>query len=262
MSVLLTVDSNAIQERVWSTFHARILESSLRREFVSFFPASNEPPPILYSHLIFELLRLSLVKASSAVQIKEQELDTKLTAREEQVLRFVAGFIPYSIKRTYKKMKGKDADLILQVIAMWHAPSDDKTTAESFLNYTRKWTEEINRGGLFLVNDEFYIFVRRLENVVRSVFNAKLIASYQGEDLRDVISSKVSESKLVHDAWETLTRNIDNAQLVDSLFELIVLRWTNIRANAFANAWLDILKAKYKDIASGKAQPSMRKCLK
>ena len=60
------------------------------------------------------------------------------------------------------------------------------------------------------------------------------------------------ESKILNEAWERLCRNIDNSALTKALFRLIVNKWVNIRANAFAEAWVNIVKTKYKDVASGK----------
>ena len=191
-------------------------------------------------------------------------IDIKLTDREENILRYVAGFIPYSLKKIFSKIDTLEAKSVLQVIEAWRAPSDkgNVVTAISFLNYTRKWVEEKNKGGLFTVNDEFYIFICRLENIARTVFNKDLTETYQDEDLRDVLTPKMLESKLFNEAWERLCRNIDNPALTKALFRLIINKWVNIRANAFAEAYVNIVKTKYKDVASGKAQPSMRKCLK
>ena len=172
----------------------------------------------------------------------------------------------YSIflKKIYFKIDTLKAKSVLQVIDAWRAPSDNGNvvTARSFLDHKQKWVEEKNRGSLFTVNDEFYIVIRRLENIARTIFNKDLIETYEGEALRDVLTPKMLESKLFNKAWERLCRNIDNPALTKALFRLIINKWGNIRANAFAEAYVNIVKTKYKDVASGKAQPSMRKCLK
>ena len=213
---------------------------------------------------MFRLLEISLNQWSMSIKKDVAVIDIKLTDREENILRYVAGFIPYSLKKIFSKIDTLEAKSVLQVIEAWRAPSDkgNVVTAISFLNYTRKWVEEKNKGGLFTVNDEFYIFICRLENIARTVFNKDLTETYQDEDLRDVLTPKMLESKLFNEAWERLCRNIDNPALTKALFRLIINKWGNIRANAFAEAYVNIVKTKYKDVASGKAQPSMRKCLK
>ena len=83
-----------------------------------------------------------------------------------------------------------DTDLSKAVrdpIKSWESDSDNKLLNETFLEYTRGWADRINRGGLFSVNDDSYIFVRRVENVARTVLNSNLIIKYKGKDLRDVL---------------------------------------------------------------------------
>ena len=55
-----------------------------------------------------------------------------------------------------------------------------------FYNIPESWAGRINRGGFFSLNNDFYIFIPRVENVARTVLNSILIIKYKGEDLRDV----------------------------------------------------------------------------
>ena len=214
-------------------------------------------------HFTFDLLHKVLRECSTAVQSESGSLDVKLNEKEENVLRYVSGYIPFSLKNRYSKIDGKDAKIVLQVINSWRAPSDSRLESSySFLEYTKKWVSEVNRGGLFLVNNDFYIFIRRLENVARLFFNKDLIKNYNGDDIRDIVGCKMLMSKLILEAWDTLTRNIANAKLNNLLLNIIVNKWVNLRANAFAQAWVDSLKAKYKEAAAAKGKPAMRKCLK
>ena len=81
---------------------------------------------------------------------------------------------------------------------------------ESFLDYTRKWTELVNRGGLIKVNDNLLIFVRRTEIYVHKILNLELLKNYRGEDLREVIRKKIMESGIVVSGGECVARNIGN----------------------------------------------------
>jgi len=47
----------------------------------------------------------------------------------------------------------------------------------------RQWTEKINRGGLTIINDEVFIFVRRIEKAVQNILT---------KDFRDTME-KMSE---------------------------------------------------------------------
>lgn len=58
------------------------------------------------------------------------------------------------------------------------------TAIESFLDYTRKWAELVNKGGLIEVNNNFFIFIRRTETYVQQILNLELLKNYEGEELR------------------------------------------------------------------------------
>ena len=55
---------------------------------------------------------------------------------------------------------------------------------ESFLDYTRKWTELVNKGGLIEVNNNLFFFIRRTETYVQKILNLELLKNYKGEELR------------------------------------------------------------------------------
>ena len=74
---------------------------------------------------------------------------------------------------------------------------DSSIKCESFLDYTRKWTEFVNRGGLIKVNDNLLIFIRRTEIYVHKILNLELLKNYRGGDLREVIRKKIMESGIV-----------------------------------------------------------------
>ena len=58
------------------------------------------------------------------------------------------------------------------------------TAIESFLDYTRKWAELVNKGGLIEVNNNFFIFIRRTETYVQQILNLEPLKNYEGEELR------------------------------------------------------------------------------
>ena len=51
-------------------------------------------------------------------------------------------------------------------------------------NSTSSWVERVNRGGLFLVNNDFYTFIRNIEFELRKILNVSFFISYCGENIR------------------------------------------------------------------------------
>ena len=92
--------------------------------------------------------------------------DLKLDDHEENTIRYVAGYIPFSLLKSQEdRPEGKTKDALVAVLHSWNDEQGGRKM--TFLEYTRAWTEKINRGGLFIVNDDYYIFIRRVGNVCR-----------------------------------------------------------------------------------------------
>ena len=136
----------------------------------------------------------------------------------------------------------------------------------SLFDYTNAWVEKVNRGGLYEVSDQFYLFIRTVELVVRRVLNYNLIVTYAGEDLREVLLSKVLKHENVQNYWSTITRHIDNKNLKDTLLFKILQTWVDIRVYSFIKTWLNVMKRKSAKLYSRssiaqKSEPALRKTL-
>ena len=66
--------------------------------------------------------------------------------------------------------------------------------AQNFLDFARKWTDIVNRGGLIKINDDMFIFVRRVENVVRRVLNIGMLKSYDEGRFEGVDPKRIAKA--------------------------------------------------------------------
>nr|XP_047141466.1 uncharacterized protein LOC124816352 [Hydra vulgaris] len=201
---------------------------------------------LLYSFVLKTWFQIALDWRNQVLlKVNEKELDLKLTLEEEKTLRYVAGFIPFSFRKRYSNISNTNLrKAVLDLVKSWESQSDNKSLNKTFLDYTRDWTIKINRGGLFLVNDDFYIFIRRLENVARTVLNLNLIVKYKGEDLRDVIMKKFQTSSLIDFSWESLTKNAKSQHLKSLLKDIILRKWMSIRIRSFVKSWIRVINRK------------------
>ena len=111
-----------------------------------------------------------------------------------------------------------------------------------------------------------FVFVKRIEYAVRSILNINLISLYKGEDLRELIENKLLDNDSVNQIWDSITRYLPNEQLKVVLFQEIIRKWIDIRANSFVNTYVQILKRKIKNEGrkisiSGASEPALRQTL-
>ena len=57
-----------------------------------------------------------------------------------------------------------------------------------------EWTNNINRGGLINVTDEFYIFIRHMEMSARNILNKNLMTKYSDENIQNLLMSEFNKN--------------------------------------------------------------------
>ena len=87
----------------------------------------------------------------------------------------------------------------------------------SFLDFSHRWTSLISRGGLIKTNNNYFLFIRRIEEIVRRTLNVHFIKKYNGEDLRDIIVKQLQESSLLTSNWEVLSRMLPSESLAGQI---------------------------------------------
>ena len=116
----------------------------------------------------------------------------------------------------------------------------------------------------YQINSTYLIWT--VELVVRKVLNYNLIVTYAGENLREVLLSKLLKHEYVQTHWSTITRHIDNTVLKDTLLLKILETWIDIRANSFIKTWINAMKRKSAELYSRpsiaqKSEPALWKTL-
>ena len=161
-----------------------------------FYEINDRHSNMLWQYIIDRYLQY-LVKERKTIQCLPvngiSSEDLQLTAVEENTLRYVSGYIPYSLRQKYLKLKdGVTSRAILSVIKFWCV--DPASSSKTFLQYTKEWTNNINRGGLINVTDEFYIFIRHMEMPARNILNTNLMKKYSGENIQNLLMSEFNKN--------------------------------------------------------------------
>ena len=99
----------------------------------------------------------------------------------------------------------------------------------------RVWVERVNPGSIFLVNNDFYIFIRNIEFEACKILNISFLIRYCGQIIREVIVEKLRDYKAIQSTWDFLTRNVAINMFTGKLKIQILNKWSNIRTHAFVN---------------------------
>ena len=152
---------------------------------------------ILFQFVLCKGFEAALIWKKS-VYCRQHDFDLfalEFTKEEEKILRYAAGYIPFLKKKYWIRRQTPLRKAVLDMINSWTIKADESRDSKTLYDYTLSWTEKVNRGGLMIINEKFFIFVRRVESVAKTVLNKTLMINYFREDLRYVSLEKF----LMHD---------------------------------------------------------------
>ena len=159
---------SAAQGCMWNSFHKVRNSDEVNRVWSTFITTIKTPEPFcLESRLALQLLLDRLLKKmienkAKAVDQRSSVAVAPLTIREKSAIRYMAGYIAVKLLKRYKKpsthpqvhLKRKFFIRVLRGMSV----ADQPTTIETLDDYTRLWSELVDRGGLYHINDEVCTF--------------------------------------------------------------------------------------------------------
>ena len=177
--------------------------------------------------------------------------NTHLTDDEANALRYVAGYVPFSLQKKF----GHRPEFKHSLACMAVEGSSDEGSVDSYLYYTKDWIGRVNRGGLFRVNDQAYTFFVGLEMKVRQhlafLFNAETT------DCKQTVIDNIRQDEDILFSW-TITADIDDENLSHELLSHVINLWLTIRGFSAAGAWMEY----YKQCKEIRTKGGLRKGLK
>ena len=194
---------------------------------------------ILFQSILCKGYEAALVWKNS-IYCRQYDFDPsalEFTKEEEKISRYVAGYISFLLKKKYRtRTQTPLGKAVLDMVNSLTIIADENKYCKTLYEYTLSWTEKINRGGLMIVNEQFFIFARHVESVARAVLNKSLIMNYCGKDSRDVLLENFLKHDLIGKNWCSLTSYIENDSFEHTIKNSILKKWIGIRARSFVNA--------------------------
>ena len=158
--------TSACTDRMWSTYHKLRTSEDLRKKWSTYFQSSSAPANLKeYSLqtlqvLLDRALRYILSKRNTAgAKLKTESNNCDVSVREENVVRYMSGYVAVKLLKKYRKGSGhskmkskwKYFVKILEEMKSDEHLFDHQDTLD---DYTKAWSEHIDRGGLCHVKPE------------------------------------------------------------------------------------------------------------
>ena len=211
-------------------------------------------PAIELSSLEFKMCIQTLVMGTIEFIIKKENLECSyeiklenvpLSNHEQEIIYHIGGFIVYSLKKKYLQLSKSEKlrQTALAAVQLLNSFTFIETNQTfSFLDFSHHCAGLISRGGLIKTNNNYFLFIRRIEEIVRRTLNVHFIKKYNGEDLRHIIVKQLQESSILTGNWEALSRMLPSENLAGQIKSQIFCKWVDIRARSYVQCFMQILK--------------------
>ena len=163
----------------------------------------------------------------------------KLTEDEENVIRYAAGYVALKLLKKYEVSTPE----YIECLSTMAVAGDDS----SLLEYTSEWTRQVNRGGLFEVNDMCFSLFREIELKTRQHLPSVLSQSTSSDsdsNKKEIVISTALGNESLQFYWTILSVDISTEEDAIKLLREIVSFWITIRGFSIAGEWLE----KYKQV--------------
>ena len=193
---------------------------------------------------------------------KDQEIETKLTDEDQQIIHYVAGYIIFALTKKYKHLcensKNFGAKDILLFLGTLKVKTIEEFSGENFLKFIERWTSHVNRVGLVRINLNFVIFIRRVGTVVQKILTLDFLRRYHGEDLRNHLKDKLQNNHFVTLVWQTLYRYFPKSKFSEALLNQIIEKWIDIRRKSYVKTLMQVLKRKLNKLGTKNKKENKR----
>ena len=253
----------AKHEKMWQALHFMCSNSSFIEELKSYLcPALRDqhPSTIFIQTLVRKLFeKIIILKSGKQSGSEATESPKEITNVEESILRYAAGYVPFALKKKCKKRQCPESDVQIKYLNAIGVMSEVEDP-QSFLEYTKCWIAKQNRGGLFQLKNEAYLFFRSIECRCREYFQKKHIKTMADTtDIKSPVLNAIYKDQVVKKHWQEATTGQDPTQS-NEVMQMCIKLWVDIRGHAFATHWVEHFKHLQTIEASSKK--SLRKNLK
>ena len=202
---------------------------------------------------VFEVMVINHFTRTQAHKSSPSASTLRLGADEENIIRYMSGYVALKLKHKYEKKESAKAEQFVECLSSIAVQGQQS----SFYEYTKEWMRLVDRGGLFQVNDNGYLFFRALELRTRQVLPQHLMHPSQS---KDSLLQELKNDEDVQFLWCMVSVDISDSEDADQLLTDIIELWVTIRGFSVTGAWMDqYKKSSQKTVKKKKA---LRKIIK
>ena len=243
-------ENGHIREEVWTRFSLFCAST----EYTNFWSQIHmqagltEVSPTLSFYVTFNMFTdhwMNTYPVHHKLQDPSQPTNEPLTHDEESALWYVGGYLIKSVSDKIIKTHTTFSIDLLLILETFKENDEIDDTMENDLDMesqptidSKEWFHSINRGGLTRCTEDFFLFIRCVEQQMKNT----LQATYEKTVKTSEILLKMKEEATVRLAWKELTSNIEDEYLSSLLLDKILTHYIEFRVFAFTKKTIEKYK--------------------
>lgn len=223
---------------MWHQYHQVHTTSSFRERWSKFveLTTKQQASPVFYQY-VTDVMFKELITNHFPVESRPSttQRDVSISNEERNAIRYAAG---YTVRALRKKIEASSHPLKEELIlALVELIGDDEDECQEA---SAEWIDLIDRGGLWHVSTETYMFFCAIEEELRRHLNVSAIKELSC-GLKDQIKTAIVSSDDVGFYWRMLCTEAEEEEK-EALLPMIADLWITIRGFSFARSWLEMFK--------------------
>ena len=234
---------------LWSTFHRSRVSKDLTKNWKEMLYKLNVnvDDSLLEQSVYQEVFEMCMQEyyVSKSSNTTECNLEVSISMDELNTMRYVCGYVACSLLKRYEKKSGEVYSQYATCLGEMAVEGHEGDEEDSVFSYTKRWLDQVNRGGLFPLNDEtFHLFIE-VEKCVLAYLSKYLTTSKLDKDcFKADVHDKIIQNEDIQFYWALLSQDIDCPNDAQTLLSEIIRLWVTIRGFSMAASWMEIYKEK------------------
>lgn len=194
-----------------------------------------------------------LIKQRATLYTRKSKEPTSLSETDQSILYYLSGYIISALKKESTQVKNKKSSKHQKMFEqLSELICKDTTSTKTFVSKYTKWTEKLNRGGLKVPSDNFFLLVREFENIYRKCVNLNCISANSLDIV--TLTETILDNYMTNYYWDQLCTTPDYKEYI---LEKCIRLFLTVRGHSTARQ----IKLQMEQKTTVKAKP-LRQVLK
>ena len=212
---------NVNEDHWWQKFYSfRSSEECCCKWKLFLCEVDLQPYPMFYQHVTQELFEQIIGKRLKVKKTVNSENTVTVSTEEENVVRYIGGYVIRMLKKALRSPKDKEIMIILDLMTK---SSEQPSSHDG----SEQWTDDLDRGGLIHISDEAFECFYAIEVGIRRHLNMANIDDMDNSFRSRLVNDLVDDPD-VQFSWCIMGYDMDEECNTECL-EMIVNKWVTIR---------------------------------